>query len=82
MRKKFMMVDRLSSGMYWERIFMMLGQKMPTHASNTRNPSSCKRPPDVMLPPFSTSGSKTSCKTVKSVLKSQSAGKVVLAQQN
>ena len=38
--KKLMMVERLSSGTYWLRIFIMLGQKMPTHASKTQKASS------------------------------------------
>ena len=38
-RKKFITVDRTSSGTYCERIFIMDGQKMPTIASNTRKPS-------------------------------------------
>lgn len=60
-RKKFMIVARLSSGMYCERIFMMLGQKTPTQVSKTRKPSIWKRPPGVSVPPFSTLGSKKSC---------------------
>lgn len=56
MRKKFMMVLRASSGMYWERIFMMDGQKMPTQASNTQNPKSWRNPPKEMLPPFAEDG--------------------------
>jgi len=39
-RKKLMMVDLLSSGTYWLRIFIMLGQKRPTQASKTQKASS------------------------------------------
>ena len=48
MRKKLMMVDRLSSGTYWLRIFIMLGQKRPTQASNTQKASSWTLPSNVM----------------------------------
>jgi hypothetical protein len=40
MRKKFMMVLLDSSGMYWDLIFIMDGQKIPTQASKTQNPRS------------------------------------------
>lgn len=46
--KKLMMVERLSSGTYWLRIFIMLGQKMPTHASNTQKASSWILPSKVI----------------------------------
>lgn len=58
MRKKFMMVERASSGMYCDRIFMMDGQKMPTHASKTQKPRSWSWPPAVRPPPSAATGSK------------------------
>lgn len=39
-RKKFMMVLLASSGMYWDLIFMIDGQNIPTHASKTQKPKS------------------------------------------
>jgi len=47
-RKKLMMVDLLSSGTYWLRIFIMLGQKRPTQASKTQKASSWTLPSNVM----------------------------------
>lgn len=52
MRKKFMMVLLASSGMYWDLIFMIDGQNIPTQASKVQKPSSWIQPAKVMLPPF------------------------------
>jgi site-specific recombinase XerD len=40
MRKKFMMVLLASSGMYWDLIFIMDGQNMPTQLSKVQKPRS------------------------------------------
>lgn len=48
-RKKFMIVLLDSSGMYCDLIFMIDGQKIPTHISKRQNPSRFKRPPEVMV---------------------------------
>ena len=48
MRKKLMMVDRISSGTYSLRIFIIDGQKIPTVASNRQNATSCTIPLKVM----------------------------------
>ena len=40
MRKKLMMVARISSGTCWERCFIMLGQKMPTANSKPQKAAS------------------------------------------
>lgn len=40
MRKKFIIVLRASSGIYWDLIFMIEGQNIPTQASNAQNPTS------------------------------------------
>ena len=56
MRKKFMIVLRASSGMYWDLIFMMEGQNIPTHASNVQKPRSWIHPLNEMLPPFTSEG--------------------------
>ena len=40
MRKKFIMVLLASSGMYWDLIFMIDGQNIPTQASNVQKPTS------------------------------------------
>ena len=55
-RKKFMMVLLASSGMYWDLIFMMDGQNIPTQASNAQKPISCIQPEKEMLPPLSLEG--------------------------
>lgn len=39
MRKKFMMVLLASSGMYWDLIFIMDGQNIPTQASKAQKPT-------------------------------------------
>ena len=48
MRKKLMMVARISSGTYSARIFIMLGQKRPTMTSKRQNASSWIMPLKVM----------------------------------
>jgi hypothetical protein len=60
-RKKFMMVLRASSGIYWDLIFIIDGQKMPTHASNVQKPSSWIEPPTDVPPPFSVDGATKIC---------------------
>jgi hypothetical protein len=40
-RKKLMMVARISSGTYWLLIFIMLGKKMPTVNSKAQKANSC-----------------------------------------
>ena len=61
MRKKFMIVLLASSGMYWDLIFMMDGQKIPTQASNVQKPRSWTQPANEMLPPFTLEGSTKIC---------------------
>jgi hypothetical protein len=56
MRKKFMIVLLASSGIYWDLIFMIDGQKMPTQDSNIQKPSSCRQPPNEMPPPLTEEG--------------------------
>lgn len=56
MRKKFMIVLLASSGIYCDLIFMIDGQKMPTHDSKVQKPSSCREPPNEMPPPFTEEG--------------------------
>jgi len=48
MRKKLMIVERVSSGTCWLRIFIMDGQNRPTIASNTQKASSCSLPSNEM----------------------------------
>lgn len=57
MRKKFIMVLLASSGMYWDLIFIMDGQNIPTQASKTQNPTNWMQPEKEMLPPFTWDGS-------------------------
>lgn len=61
MRKKFMMVLLASSGMYCDLIFMMDGQKIPTHASKVQNPKSCIDPANEILRPFIFEGVTRNC---------------------
>ncbi|MCC1949448.1 hypothetical protein KSI44_24040, partial [Salmonella enterica subsp. enterica serovar Indiana] len=56
MRKKFIIVLRASSGMYWDLIFMIDGQNIPTQASNAQKPISRTYPENEMLPPFAVEG--------------------------
>ena len=48
MRKKLMMVARISSGTCAARCFIMLGQNRPTQASNRQKATSCSCPCHVM----------------------------------
>ena len=61
MRKKFMMVLLASSGMYWDLIFMIDGQNMPTQASKVQKPRSWIQPEKEMLPPFTFEGATKNC---------------------
>jgi len=61
MRKKFMMVLLASSGIYWDLIFMIDGQKIPTQASNVQKPISWMQPEKEMPPPFSPEGTTKNC---------------------
>lgn len=61
MRKKFIMVLLASSGMYWDLIFIMDGQNIPTQASKTQNPTNWMQPEKEMLPPFTWDGSTKNC---------------------
>lgn len=61
MRKKFMMVLLASSGMYWDLIFIMDGQNIPTQDSNVQKPSSWMQPENEMLPPFTLEGATKNC---------------------
>lgn len=61
MRKKFIMVLLASSGMYWDLIFIMDGQKIPTQASKTQNPINWMQPEKEMLPPFTWDGATKNC---------------------
>lgn len=56
MRKKFMMVLLASSGMYWDLIFMIDGQNIPTQASNAQKPTTRIHPEKEILPPFTLDG--------------------------
>jgi hypothetical protein len=48
MRKKLMMVARISSGTCAARCFIMLGQNRPTQPSNTQKATSCTCPCQLM----------------------------------
>lgn len=61
MRKKFIIVLLASSGIYWDLIFMIEGQNIPTHASNAQNPISWMQPETEMLPPFMLEGGTKNC---------------------
>ena len=65
MRKKFMMVLLASSGMYWDLIFIMDGQNMPTQLSKAQKPRSWMQPENEMLPPFTPEGTTKNCSTTK-----------------
>ena len=52
MRKKFITVERTSSGTYCALIFIIEGQKIPTINSKTRNPNNCNLPSNVIGPPL------------------------------
>lgn len=65
MRKKFMIVLLASSGMYWDLIFIIEGQNIPTQASNAQKPRSWMQPEKVMPPPFSLEGGTKNCFKVK-----------------
>lgn len=56
MRKKFMIVLRASSGTYWDLIFIMDGQKIPTQDSKQQKPRSWRQPENEMPPPLSFDG--------------------------
>lgn len=60
-RKKFMIVLLASSGMYWDLIFIIDGQNIPTHASKIQKPKSCIEPSSDMLPPFTPDGGTKNC---------------------
>lgn len=61
-----MMVLLASSGMYWDLIFMIDGQNIPTQASKVQKPSSWIQPEKLMLPPFTlAAGTKNCSKKVK-----------------
>lgn len=61
MRKKFMMVLLASSGMYWDLIFIMDGQNMPTQASKVQKPRSWREPENEMPPLFTLEGATRNC---------------------
>ena len=65
MRKKLMMVARISSGTCWERSFIMLGQKMPTANSKPQKAASWILPAVVM--PDHNRPSQTVCSTCSTV---------------
>mmetsp|Transcript_10665 Transcript_10665/g.27063 ORF Transcript_10665/g.27063 Transcript_10665/m.27063 type:complete len:214 (-) Transcript_10665:720-1361(-) len=52
MRKMFMMVARTSSGMYFARMRIMLGQKTPTHTSKRQKATICTSPMRLMPGPL------------------------------
>nr|GMD49630.1 hypothetical protein Iba_chr11aCG4910 [Ipomoea batatas] len=64
--KKFIMVLLASSGIYWDLIFIMDGQKIPTQASNVQNPRSNIQPANVMPPPFTFEGAMKKLVTIGS----------------
>lgn len=66
MRKKFIMVLLASSGIYWDLIFMMDGQNIPTHASKAQKPITWMQPENEMPPPFSFEGSTRKLVTIGS----------------
>jgi hypothetical protein len=63
MLKKFMMVLLASSGIYWDLIFMIDGQKIPTQTSNVQKPISWIQPEKEMPPPFSKGTNKNCYRT-------------------
>lgn len=65
MRKKFMMVLLASSGMYCDLIFIIDGQKIPTHASNVQKPINWMHPENDMLPPFTPEGATKNCSNLE-----------------
>lgn len=67
MRKKFIMVLLASSGMYWDLIFIMDGQNIPTQASKAQNPINWMQPEKEMLPPFTWDGATKNCSESKKV---------------
>jgi len=66
-RKKFMIVLLDSSGMYWDLIFMIDGQKIPTHISKRQKPSRFKRPPEVMVSDFVSGRKNCNCQVSTSI---------------
>ena len=62
MRKKFIIVLLASSGMYWDLIFIMEGQNIPTQASKVQKPSIWRHPENEMPPPpFTLEGATKNC---------------------
>jgi hypothetical protein len=61
MRKKFIMVLLASSGMYWDLIFIIEGQNIPTQASKVQKPSIWRQPDNDMLPPLTLEGATKNC---------------------
>ena len=55
------MVLLASSGMYWDLIFIIDGQKIPTQASKIQKPRSWIQPANEMLPPLSVEGVTKNC---------------------
>lgn len=64
MRKKFMIVLLASSGMYWDLIFMIDGQNIPTQASNAQKPTTRIHPEKEILPPFTLEGAIKNCSEI------------------
>ena len=61
MRKKFIMVLLASSGMYWDLIFIMEGQNIPTQASKVQKPSIWRQLENEMPSPFTLEGGSKNC---------------------
>jgi uncharacterized iron-regulated membrane protein len=61
MRKKFIMVLLASSGMYWDLIFIMEGQNIPTQASKVQKPSIWRQLENEMPSAFSLGGGTKNC---------------------
>lgn len=66
MRKKFIIVLLASSGMYWDLIFIIDGQNIPTHASNVQKPISWIDPENEIPPPFTPEGATKNCSKLHS----------------
>ena len=61
MRKKFMIVLLASSGMYWDLIFIIDGQNIPTQASKVQKPNRRILPPNEMPPALTDDGVTRNC---------------------
>jgi len=66
-----MMVLLASSGMYWDLIFIMDGQNMPTQLSKAQKPRSWMQPANEMLPPFTPVGTTKNCYTTTTTIYSK-----------